>query len=188
MVSGELSHERTSRETEKPCLFYPHTKKKNQKRDNFDVSKLHIAVLSAFSVYTTISKSALYGIQINTEQQKYHQFTIQPWSSRTSNLQLYWECFCFDNQLMLLNTKSHSHYYQFHWFKTCFTWAHVKALLQLPKFEHHIDYHWPYGSTYRYVYSRLGKSFSNLNSTGFFYLTFRQISNGWLQTDTNTEL
>lgn len=64
-------------------------KKKNQKKDNFDVSKLHIAVLSAFSVYTTISKSALYGIQINTEQQKYHQFTIQPWSSRTSNLQLY---------------------------------------------------------------------------------------------------
>lgn len=53
-------------------------KKKNQKRDNFDVSKLHIAVLSAFSVYTTISKSALYSIQINTEQQKYHQFTIQP--------------------------------------------------------------------------------------------------------------
>lgn len=61
-------------------------KKKNQKRDNFDVSKLHIAVLS---VYTTISKFALYGIQINTEQQKYHQFTIQPWSSSTSNLQLY---------------------------------------------------------------------------------------------------
>lgn len=72
-----------------PACFIHTQKKKIQKRDNFDVSKLHIAVLSAFSVYTTISKSALYGIQINTEQQKYHQFTIQPWSSSTSNLQLY---------------------------------------------------------------------------------------------------
>lgn len=77
------------RERPKNPACFIHTQKKNQKKDNFDVSKLHIAVLSAFSVYTTISKSALYGIQINTEQQKYHQFTIQPWSSSTSNLQLY---------------------------------------------------------------------------------------------------
>lgn len=140
-----------------PACFF---NTKNPKQRQLWCLQLHIAVLSAFSVYTTISKSAFYSIQINTEQQKYHQFTIQPWSSSPSNLQLYRECFCFDNQLTLLNTKSHSHYFHFHWFKTYCTWARVKALLQLPKSEHHIDYHWPYGSTYVYLW--LGKSFSQL--------------------------
>lgn len=35
-------------------------KKKNQERDNFDVSKLHIAVLSAFSVYIPLSLNLHY--------------------------------------------------------------------------------------------------------------------------------
>lgn len=185
MVSGELSHERTSRETEKPCLFYPHTKKRTKKETTLMSPNCILQCYLPFQfipLSLNLHYTAFRSIQ-NNKNIINSQFNHGPAAHQIYN--------SIENVSVLiinlcLNTKSHSHYYQFHWFKTCFTWAHVKALLQLPKFEHHIDYHWPYGSTY--VYSRLGKSFSNLNSTAFFYLTFRQISNGWLQTDTNTEL